>query len=141
MSPQNLQESLDLSVVCRAYVGAKSHLQSPACALSIQFWLTMSYLSRMTEEQTLVMYSGHPLGLFPSSPRAPRLVITNGMVSLRQPAYSLSRAGLGTGGAVGEEAIRQQHTTHSPSLPLSQVIPNYSSRKEYEKLFALGVTM
>ncbi|XP_027957631.1 urocanate hydratase isoform X1 [Eumetopias jubatus] len=65
-----------------------------------QFWLTMSYLSQMTEEQTLVMYSGHPLGLFPSSPQAPRLVITNGMV-----------------------------------------IPNYSSRTEYEKLFAMGVTM
>ncbi|KAM4820998.1 urocanate hydratase isoform 2-T2 [Thomomys bottae] len=65
-----------------------------------QFWLAMSYLSKMTEEQTLVMYSGHPLGLFPSSPGAPRLVITNGMV-----------------------------------------IPNYSSRAEYEKLFALGVTM
>ncbi|XP_074260279.1 urocanate hydratase isoform X2 [Saimiri boliviensis] len=65
-----------------------------------QFWLTMFYLSKMTEEQTLVMYSGHPLGLFPSSHSAPRLVITNGMV-----------------------------------------IPNYSSRTEYEKLFALGVTM
>uniref|UniRef100_A0A8C5ZHD9 Urocanate hydratase 1 n=1 Tax=Marmota marmota marmota TaxID=9994 RepID=A0A8C5ZHD9_MARMA len=65
-----------------------------------QFWLTMSYLSKMTEDQTLVMYSGHPLGLFPSSPGAPRLVITNGMV-----------------------------------------IPNYSSRTEYEKLFALGVTI
>uniref|UniRef100_A0A8C0JHJ1 urocanate hydratase n=1 Tax=Canis lupus dingo TaxID=286419 RepID=A0A8C0JHJ1_CANLU len=46
-----------------------------------QFWLVMSYLSQMTEEQTLVMYSGHPLGLFPSSPGAPRLVITNGMVA------------------------------------------------------------
>ncbi|KAM7230384.1 hypothetical protein CapIbe_019101 [Capra ibex] len=65
-----------------------------------QFWLTMSYLAQMTEEQTLAMYSGHPLGLFPSSPEAPRLVITNGMV-----------------------------------------IPNYSSRTDYEKLFAVGVTM
>ncbi|XP_051838964.1 urocanate hydratase isoform X2 [Antechinus flavipes] len=65
-----------------------------------QFRLVMSYLSEMTEEQTLVMYSGHPLGLFPSSPSAPRLVITNGMV-----------------------------------------IPNYSSRMEYEKRFAMGVTM
>ncbi|XP_012859991.2 urocanate hydratase [Echinops telfairi] len=65
-----------------------------------QFWLLMSYLSKMTEEQTLVMYSGHPLGLFPSSPDAPRLVISNGMV-----------------------------------------IPNYSSRAMYEKLFALGVTL
>uniref|UniRef100_A0A8C5IJP3 Urocanate hydratase n=1 Tax=Junco hyemalis TaxID=40217 RepID=A0A8C5IJP3_JUNHY len=65
-----------------------------------QFWLVMQYLSEMTEEQTLVMYSGHPLGLFPSHQRAPRLIITNGMV-----------------------------------------IPNYSSRDEYEKMFALGVTM
>ncbi|OCT85794.1 hypothetical protein XELAEV_18023965mg [Xenopus laevis] len=65
-----------------------------------QFWLVMNYLSEMTEEQTLVMYSGHPLGLFPSHSGAPRVVITNGMV-----------------------------------------IPNYSSRKDYEKMFALGVTM
>jgi len=45
-----------------------------------QYRLTMAYLSRMTESQTLVMYSGHPLGLFPSNSDAPRLVITNGMV-------------------------------------------------------------
>ncbi|KAJ7359058.1 Urocanate hydratase [Desmophyllum pertusum] len=65
-----------------------------------QFWIAMHYLSEMTEEQTLVMCSGHPQGLFPSSPSAPRAVITNGMV-----------------------------------------IPNYSSRDMYDKLFALGVTM
>ncbi|XP_003217824.2 urocanate hydratase [Anolis carolinensis] len=65
-----------------------------------QFWLVMHYLSEMTEGQTLVMYSGHPLGLFPSHRNAPRLVITNGMV-----------------------------------------IPNYSSREEYERMFAMGVTM
>ncbi|XP_069499114.1 urocanate hydratase [Ambystoma mexicanum] len=65
-----------------------------------QFWLVMNYLSEMTEDQTLVMYSGHPLGLFPSHPNAPRVVITNGMV-----------------------------------------IPNYSTREDYEKLFAMGVTM
>ncbi|EMP35601.1 Zinc finger X-linked protein ZXDB [Chelonia mydas] len=65
-----------------------------------QFWLVMHYLSEMTEEQTLVMYSGHPLGLFPSHRYAPRLIITNGMV-----------------------------------------IPNYSSRDEYEKMFAMGVTI
>ncbi|KFV56745.1 Urocanate hydratase, partial [Gavia stellata] len=62
-----------------------------------QFWLVMHYLSEMTEEQTLVMYSGHPLG---KKQDAPRLIITNGMV-----------------------------------------IPNYSTRDEYEKMFALGVTM
>lgn len=65
-----------------------------------QFRLVMHYLSEMTEEQTLIMYSGHPLGLFPSPPHGPRVVITNGMV-----------------------------------------IPNYSSKDEYDKLFALGVTM
>lgn len=47
---------------------------------NFQFLLTMKYLSEMTEEQTLVMYSGHPAGLFPSSPSAPRVVVTNGMV-------------------------------------------------------------
>ena len=42
----------------------------------------MHYLSQLTEEQTLVMYSGHPMGLFPSHPMAPRCVITNGMVGV-----------------------------------------------------------
>ncbi|KAF6026947.1 UROC1 [Bugula neritina] len=65
-----------------------------------QFWLVMNYLSEMTDAQTLVMYSGHPSGLFPSQPSAPRVVITNGMM-----------------------------------------IPNYSSRQDYERFFALGVTM
>ncbi|ESO83606.1 hypothetical protein LOTGIDRAFT_222456 [Lottia gigantea] len=65
-----------------------------------QFLLMMRYLSIMTEEQTLVMYSGHPMGLFPSTPESPRVVITNGMV-----------------------------------------VPNYSSRDLYDKLFALGTTM
>ncbi|KAL5013364.1 hypothetical protein ScPMuIL_007634 [Solemya velum] len=65
-----------------------------------QFRLVMGYLAEMTEEQTLAMYSGHPMGLFPSTPSSPRVIITNGMV-----------------------------------------IPNYSSRDMYEKLFALGTTM
>lgn len=50
-----------------------------------QYRLVMMYLADMTEKQTLVMYSGHPLGLFPSHKRAPRVVITNGMVV---PNYS-----------------------------------------------------
>jgi urocanate hydratase len=50
-----------------------------------QYRLTMKYLSEMTDEQTLVLYSGHPLGLFPSHPDAPRLVVTCGMVV---PNYS-----------------------------------------------------
>ncbi|KAJ8047531.1 Urocanate hydratase [Holothuria leucospilota] len=65
-----------------------------------QFWIVMKYLSEMKEDQTLVMYSGHPAGLFPSHENAPRAVITNGMV-----------------------------------------IPNYSSRENYDRMFALGVTM
>ena len=64
-----------------------------------QYRLTMKYLCEMNDEQTLVMYSGHPLGLFPSSKNSPRVVITNGMV-----------------------------------------IPNYSSREDYEKMNSLGVT-
>lgn len=64
-----------------------------------QYLITMKYLSEMTENQTLVLYSGHPLGLFPSHPEAPRLVLTNGMV-----------------------------------------IPNYSSKSDYDTMAALGVT-
>merc|ERR1712038_464371 len=65
-----------------------------------QFRLVLHYLATMSEDQTLVLYSGHPLGLFPSSPSAPRAIITNGMV-----------------------------------------IPNYSSREQYDRMFALGVSM
>ena len=50
-----------------------------------QYLLTMQYLSMMTDEQTLHMYSGHPMGLFPSSKNAPRVVVTNGMMI---PNYS-----------------------------------------------------
>lgn len=50
-----------------------------------QYLLTMQYLSEMTDKQTLVMYSGHPMGLFPSHEEAPRVVVTNGMVI---PNYS-----------------------------------------------------
>lgn len=64
-----------------------------------QYLLTMRYLAEMTDEQTLVMYSGHPLGLFPSSPQAPRVVVTNGMM-----------------------------------------IPNHSTKDDWNKYNALGVT-
>jgi len=50
-----------------------------------QYLLCMQYLSEMTDEQTLVMYSGHPMGLFPSNKDAPRVVVTNGMMI---PNYS-----------------------------------------------------
>ena len=64
-----------------------------------QYRLTMKYLAGMSDEQTLVLYSGHPMGLFPSHKEAPRVVITNGMV-----------------------------------------VPNYSSRDDYERFNALGVS-
>lgn len=64
-----------------------------------QYLLVMQYLSEMTDEQTLVLYSGHPLGLFPSHKDAPRVVVTNGMM-----------------------------------------IPNHSSKNDWNKYNALGVT-
>ncbi len=64
-----------------------------------QYRLTMQYLCQMTDHQTLVMYSGHPMGLFPSDPNSPRVVVTNGMV-----------------------------------------VPNYSSRDDYEFMNSIGVT-
>jgi urocanate hydratase len=64
-----------------------------------QYRLTMQYLSEMTDKQTLVLYSGHPLGLFPSHKNAPRVVVTNGMM-----------------------------------------IPNHSSKDDWNKYNALGVT-
>ena len=64
-----------------------------------QYLLTMQYLAQMTDEQTLVLYSGHPMGLFPSHKDAPRVVVTNGMM-----------------------------------------IPNYSSKDDWERFNALGVT-
>ena len=53
--------------------------------IGLNICLTMKYLSEMTEEQTLVMCSGHPQGLFPSHKNAPRVVVTNGMMI---PNYS-----------------------------------------------------
>lgn len=64
-----------------------------------QYRLCMKYLANMTDEQTLVLYSGHPLGLFPSHPNAPRVAVTNGMM-----------------------------------------IPNYSSKDDWNRFNAIGVT-
>ena len=80
-----LSNNLDLAVAQHpheliTYGGNGSVFQNWA-----QYRLTMKYLAEMTDEQTLVLYSGHPLGLFPSHRDAPRAVITNGMVI---PNYS-----------------------------------------------------
>jgi len=80
-----LQNNLDYAVAQHpheliTYGGNGSVFQNWA-----QYLLTMKYLSEMTDEQTLAMYSGHPMGLFPSHKDAPRVVITNGMMI---PNYS-----------------------------------------------------
>jgi urocanate hydratase len=80
-----LQNNLDLAVAQHpeeliTYGGNGAVFQNWA-----QYLLTMKYLSEMTEEQTLHLYSGHPMGLFPSSKDAPRVVVTNGMMI---PNYS-----------------------------------------------------
>eukprot|EP00794_Sanderia_malayensis_P011144 gene11144-12316_t len=73
-----------------------------------QFWIAMHYLSTMTEEQTLVIYSGHPTGLFPSSPTAPRVVVTNGITKLpRSPCAidgEMFAIGVGMFGHIGPQA-------------------------------------
>ncbi len=94
-----IQNNLDHSVAQHPYElvtygGNGSVFQNWA-----QYRLTMQYLSQMTDTQTLVLYSGHPMGLFPSNTNAPRVVISNGMM-----------------------------------------IPNYSSKLNLEKLYALGVS-
>lgn len=80
-----LQNNLDYDVAQHpheliTYGGNGSVFQNWA-----QYLLTMKYLAEMTDEQTLAMYSGHPMGLFPSHKDAPRVVITNGMMI---PNYS-----------------------------------------------------
>lgn len=80
-----IQNNLDLKVAKHpheliTYGGNGAVFQNWA-----QYLLTMRYLSEMTDEQTLVLYSGHPMGLFPSHSDAPRVVVTNGMMI---PNYS-----------------------------------------------------
>jgi urocanate hydratase len=94
-----IQNNLDLKVAKHpheliTYGGNGAVFQNWA-----QYLLTMQYLSEMTDHQTLVLYSGHPMGLFPSHPDAPRVVVTNGMM-----------------------------------------IPNYSSKNDWNRYNALGVT-
>lgn len=100
----------------------------------------MHYLSIMNDDQTLVLYSGHPMGLFPSHNNAPRVVITNGMVFLV----------LWTCTIVLHFFIACFITfliallifCFSFSLTVwFKVVPNYSSKFLYDKFFSLGVSM
>jgi urocanate hydratase len=109
-----------------------------------QYRLTMKYLSQMTDEQTLVIYSGHPLGLFPSLKDSPRLVVTNGMVI---PNYSsqdhwekfnalgVSQYGQMTAGSymyIGPQGI--VHGTTITILNAARIINNRNDRNK-SKLF------
>ncbi len=102
-----------------------------------QYLLTMKYLSEMTDDQTLVIYSGHPLGLFPSHKDAPRLVVTNGMVI---PNYSsqdhwekfnalgVSQYGQMTAGSY--MYIGPQGIVHGTTITILNAERIYSKRKE-----------
>ena len=106
-----------------------------------QYLLTMKYLATMNDEQTLVMYSGHPMGLFPSHKNAPRVVVTNGMVIPnysgrddyeRMNALGVSQYGQMTAGSymyIGPQGIVHGTTItimnaarlHSPGQPAGKV--------------------
>ncbi len=102
-----------------------------------QYRLVMKYLSEMTDEQTLVMYSGHPLGLFPSHADAPRVVVTNGMVIPnyskpddweRMNALGVSQYGQMTAGSymyIGPQGI--VHGTTITVLNACRMLPPLSS--------------
>jgi urocanate hydratase len=73
------------SRLCRGATSSRTNHGGNGCFQNwAQYLLTMKYLSEMTDQQTLTMYSGHPMGLFPSHKEAP-VVVTNGMVI---PNYS-----------------------------------------------------
>ncbi|MBN2862058.1 MAG: urocanate hydratase, partial [Bacteroidales bacterium] len=80
-----ISNNLDLSVAQHPYELITYGGNGAVFQNWAQYRITMKYLSEMTDEQTLVMYSGHPLGLFPSHPNAPRVVVSNGMTI---PNYS-----------------------------------------------------
>ncbi|MCK9290737.1 MAG: urocanate hydratase [Bacteroidales bacterium] len=102
-----------------------------------QYLISMQYLATMTDEQTLVLYSGHPLGLFPSSPDAPRVVVTNGMVipNYSKPddwerlnALGVSQYGQMTAGSfmyIGPQGIVHGTTITVLNATRMQTHPNY----------------
>ena len=106
-----------------------------------QYRLTMQYLSKMGEDQTLVMYSGHPLGLFPSSVDAPMAVVTNGMVVPnyssqenyeRMNALGVSQYGQMTAGSY--MYIGPQGIVHGTTITLLNAARKYLGRSSEEGL-------
>ncbi len=82
-----IQNNLDIQVAQYPYELVTYGVTGSVFQNWAQYRLTMKYLSELSDDETLLMYSGHPMGCFPSSPRAPRVVVTNGMVI---PNYSKS---------------------------------------------------
>ena len=106
-----------------------------------QYLLTMQYLSKMGEDQTLVMYSGHPLGLFPSSVDAPMAVVTNGMVVPnyssqenyeRMNALGVSQYGQMTAGSY--MYIGPQGIVHGTTITILNAARKYLGRSSEEGL-------
>ena len=106
-----------------------------------QYRLTMQYLGKMDEDQTLVMYSGHPLGLFPSSADAPMAVVTNGMVVPnyssqenyeRMNALGVSQYGQMTAGSY--MYIGPQGIVHGTTITLLNAARKYLGRTSEEGL-------
>ncbi len=110
-----------------------------------QYLLTMQYLATMNDRQTLVMYSGHPLGLFPSHPDAPRVVVTNGMMIPnyskqddweRYNALGVTQYGQMTAGSymyIGPQGI--VHGTTITLLNASRIVHKKYGKKDQPLLF------
>ncbi|MBT4337664.1 MAG: urocanate hydratase, partial [Bacteroidetes bacterium] len=107
-----------------------------------QYLLTMKYLAEMTEEQTLTMYSGHPMGLFPSHKDAPRVVVTNGMVipNYSKPehwhkfnALGVSQYGQMTAGSY--MYIGPQGIVHGTTITVLNACRKIDDKGTYGKLF------
>lgn len=107
-----------------------------------QYLLCMKYLSEMTDEQTLVLYSGHPMGLFPSHKEAPRVVITNGMIIPnysqkddyeRMNALGVTQYGQMTAGSF--MYIGPQGIVHGTTITLMNAARMHSNDNNSKKVF------
>ncbi|MCU0694728.1 MAG: urocanate hydratase, partial [Polyangiaceae bacterium] len=104
-----------------------------------QYLLTMQYLSRLERDQTLVLYSGHPLGIFPSPPQGPRVVLTNGMVIpnySRQDDYECMAAlGVTSYGQMTAGSfmyIGPQGIVHGTTITILNAARRYLGAKDYD---------
>ncbi|DAZ94151.1 TPA: hypothetical protein N0F65_007351 [Lagenidium giganteum] len=104
-----------------------------------QYHLVMKYLSEMTEDQTLVMYSGHPLGLFPSKPDAPRVIITNGMMipnystrEIYDKVYAMGNSQYGQMTAGSYCYIGPQGIVHGTTITVLNACRKYLNREDME---------